>query len=159
MKKDIPYPIITLTSCAERGFAHLEVLCINSDVKKIIRNQIGEFRQMGKTFPNDSKDFYVVPLECYEEAIEKFELKLPEYAALYLPSLNSLHLNDILKVLPRERRLVAWDNDFSLFITHDHFVLGVDYSVGDADVGFYEIKHDVRELPADFQVLFEVSQS
>lgn len=130
-----PFPALKLWPCNKIDKSPLVILsddiCEDS-IKNAILQIIDEYpRYHGKQqYPEGETLVYVVPIDKLMEAVEDYNLTLPEYAALFLPDVAS-KVEEIRSWQSPPEAVVAYDNRFSIFEAYGGSLLRVDVSMGD----------------------------
>lgn len=130
----IPYPKITLEPYNPKNVGVLNSLSPDvfpSDVKEKFRQHvIGCHEAHALKYPEEPREFFIVPFGEQKEALERFDLRPPAFAALWLPAI-ALKVNRIREQYSGEEKeivIVAHDCHFSEF--NGNMVLAVDISMG-----------------------------
>ncbi len=160
MSETIPYAEITLTSYAESNFLYFRTVSSEVCSPEIKSTIIAHYEKMKKlnavVYPTGSKNFYVVPLHQYRDAINMHNLTSPMYAAIWLVSAQ-LHFEEIVATLPKVSPIVAWSGNNDSIFTYDgineKLLLAVELSGNDVYMRWMQIHVHVTELNPMYHIL------
>ena len=139
---EIPYPKVTLRPYGPNSMGVLISLSPDvfpSSIREIFKQHISICHEaQALKYPTEPKEFYIIPFYKEKEVLEKFNLRPPKFAALWLPAIAS-KVDEILEQYSgEEKEMVIIAYDYSLSNFNGNLVLAADLSMGFPTFVFWE---------------------
>ncbi len=157
--KEIPFPKVTLVPC-HLGNRDI-IFSLNGDIfpseiKKVFFNHMDHYYSSFRPkYPTRPREFYIIPFKGMRNNLEIFNLRVPEFAALWIPDIAD-KTNEIRAKLSGEAKeiaIVGYDYHFSSF--YGGRVLAVDISLGSPTYVLWEKDEQRFSLDPTYCLLAE----